>query len=317
MIASIIFFFFGLIDNTYAASVKTNGKQILVNGKPFTVKGVNYSPVPIGVDPETTPPYGDYFTANYSAIYERDLPLLRKMGANTIRLQGWNNAADHQDFLDKAYNDGVNPIFVIATFSMDPSLHPDISSPSTRAKINADFRAMVAAHKGHPAILMWSIGNELNAPEMYGDRLSDLFSLINQMAGEAHQEEGPNFRPVIAPLADIDLINTIANNEPLLSSLDLWGVNIYRGTSFGKLFNDFKAVSTKPLVIIGFGIDAYDENAEDEYENVGIPYQATYAESLWQEITANSKVCSGGIIRAYSDEWWLGKLGNTLGVART
>ena len=39
----------------------------------------------------------------------------------------------------------------------------------------------------------------------------------------------------------------------------------------------------------------------------------TYAESLWKEISANSGVCLGGIIRAYSDEWWLGKFGNTLG----
>ncbi len=313
VISSIVFFFFGLAGNTYATNVRMSGRQILLDGKPFAVKGVGYSPVPIGVDPETTPPYGDYFTSNYSAIYERDLPLIREMGANTIRLLFWNNGNGHRDFLNKAYNDGIKPLYVIITFWMDPVLYPDISSPDAREKIKADFRALVTAYKTHPAILMWSIGDELNSPKMYGDKLGDLLSLINEMAHEAHKEEGAYYHPVTTPLADIDLINTIVTYEPLMPDLDIWGANIYRGSSFGTFFSDFKAISAKPLIILGFGIDAYDENAEAEYENIGIPYQAAYAESLWKEISANSGGCLGGIIRAYSDEWWLGKFGNTLG----
>src|SRR5665647_826746 len=73
-------------------------RRILVDGLPYEMKGVGYAPTPIGVDPEVTPPYGDYFTSDYSSIYMRDLPLLREMGANTIRLWGWNNNANHTDF---------------------------------------------------------------------------------------------------------------------------------------------------------------------------------------------------------------------------
>ena len=40
-----------------------------------------------------------------------------------------------------------------------------------------------------------------------------------------------------------------------------------------------------------------------------MPYQATYAQSLWKEIEANGDVSVGGVIRSYSDEWWLGKYG--------
>ena len=297
----------GLIGNASATNVNINGRQILVNGEPFTIKGVGYSPVPIGVDPETTPPYGDYFTSNYSTIYNRDLPLLRQMGANTIRLWGWNNTSDHTDFLNKAYNNGVDPIYVIVTFWMGPSVYSDISSPSGRTQIKANFRAMVSAHKNHPAILMWSIGNELNASWMYRDRLNDLFSLINEMAEDAHQEEGSNYHPVVTPLLDSNLINTITAYDPSLTSLDMWGVDVYRGQSFGTLFDDYKAVSNKPLLILEFGIDAYDNQHNDEYENVGLPYQAIYAEALWKEIEANSDVCPGGSIMVYSDEWWKGK----------
>lgn len=145
-------------------NVAINGRQILVNGLPFIVKGIGYSPIPIGVEPWSAPPYGDYYTADKSFVYERDLPLLRQMAANTIRLWGWNNTANHNDFLDKAYNNGVNPIYVIVSFWMRESVYPDISSPAARARIKADFRNMVALHKNHPAVLMWAIGNELNAP---------------------------------------------------------------------------------------------------------------------------------------------------------
>jgi RHS repeat-associated protein len=196
---------------------------------------------------------------------------------------------------------------------MDPQLYPDISSPEARQNIKSEFRAMVAAYKDHPSVLMWSIGNELNSPSAYGDKLNDLFTLINEIAQEARAEEGTNYHPVTTPLADINLIETIATYEPLTPNLDSWGANIHRGASFGTLFNDFKKASSKPLIITGFGIDAYDERVEDEYEKVGIPYQADYAELLWKEIQANWDVCPGGVVRAYTDEWWLGNYGNTLG----
>jgi hypothetical protein len=70
----------------------------------------------------------------------------------------------------------------------------------------------------------------LNGPEMYGDRLGNLFRLINELANQAHEEEGVGYHPVTTPLADIDLINTISTYEPLTTDLDIWAANIYRGS---------------------------------------------------------------------------------------
>lgn len=299
-------------EPAFSTTVIISGRQILVDGVPFTIKGVGYAPVPICIDPTTTPPYGDYFTSNYSYIYNRDLPLLRQMGANTVRLWGWNNQSDHTDFLDRAYNDGINPIYVIVTFWMEPRYYDICNSSYARDSAKEDFSQMVAAHKNHPAVLMWSIGNEMNASWMYGGCLDILFNLIDEMAQEAHEEEGQNIHPVTTPLVDdIDLINTIATYDPLMAHLDVWSVQVYRGSSFGSLFTDYAAVSERPLAILEYGIDAYACDEGDEYENVGTPYQATYAEALWKEIEANSDVCSGGSIMAYSDEWWKGKYGQS------
>ena len=288
--------------------VTVSSRKVFVNGKSFTVRGVGYAPTPIGGDPETAPPHGDFFTSSYSTIYNRDLPLLRQMGANTIRLWGWKHDGDHSDFLDAAYNNGIRPIYIIVSYWLDASR--DISDPTVRQAIKAEFTQMVAIHKNHPAVLMWAIGNELNAPWMFGDS-DDLFSLIDEMAGAAHTEEGDNYHPVTTPLADSNLINTITNRDSEVPHLDAWSVQVYRGSSFGSLFSDYAMASDKPLVITEYGIDAYDDENKDEYENLGTPYQAIYAESLWNEIVANSDICSGGSIMAYSDEWWKGKHGQS------
>ena len=178
-------------------TVKISNKKLFVNGSPFTVKGVVYSPTPIGDDPDTMEPYGDYFTSTHSGLYTRDLPFLRQMGANTVRLERWGSQADHRDFLDKAYNDGVNPIYVIAGYWINAGLDIDPGSPANmRSQIKADFRGMVAAHKGHPAILMWSIGSDLNAPGMYEGNLGNLFSLINEMASKPMPRKGIIITPL-------------------------------------------------------------------------------------------------------------------------
>ncbi|MEM2875220.1 MAG: hypothetical protein QW567_04310, partial [Candidatus Hadarchaeales archaeon] len=58
--------------------VTVSGRQLLVNGSPFTVRGACYSPTPAGNGP-------DFFWWADPDIYENDFENLRSMGANTIR----------------------------------------------------------------------------------------------------------------------------------------------------------------------------------------------------------------------------------------
>jgi hypothetical protein len=82
MVVLMTLFIFGVARNGHATKIEINQGHLWVNGESFTIKGVGYSPIPIGIDPETTPPYGDYFTSDYSPIYERDLALLRQVVKN-------------------------------------------------------------------------------------------------------------------------------------------------------------------------------------------------------------------------------------------
>ncbi len=297
----------GITVHVYAytpSTISISGRSLVVNSQSFTIRGINYSPVPIGQDPYN-PPYGDYFTSAYSAIHTRDLTQIRQMGANSIRLWIWDTEADHKDFLDLAYNSGTSPIYVIAGYNINPGL--DLSSQTIRGMIKEDFRAMVQTHKDHPAILIWAIGNDLNAAGNYSTSLGSLFSLINEMAGEAHALDP--YHPVMMPLADETLIETITAYNASVPALDIWSANVYRGNSFGSLFSTYQAASSKPLLITGYGIDAYNDTTMAEDQTA----QADYAAALWNEIVANSATSIGGLLTEYSDQWWAGMLSTDTG----
>lgn len=87
-----------MLDAASARRAEVIGRQLFLEGKPTLLKGVCYSPVPIN-ESVYFPPYGDYFTADYSFIWLRDLPLIKAMGANILRIYGWREENDHSDFL--------------------------------------------------------------------------------------------------------------------------------------------------------------------------------------------------------------------------
>lgn len=272
-------------------------RQILINGDIFFIKGVGYAPVPIGDNPNKRG-NADYFTSDYEDIYNRDLLLIRQMGANTIRLWGWRNNENHSDFLSKAYNNGKGPIYIIVGFWINSE--SNLSSPDIREEIKSDFKKMVSKNKDNPAILMWVIGNELNRGRNK-EELDDIFSLINEMAGDAHLEEGDNHRPVTTTLQDTNIIGSIRDYDQKMDNLDIWSAQLYRGKTFGRFFKDYSEVSSKPLIITEFGIDAYDERRNIENEEI----QSKYIESLWNDIVNNSNMTIGGAVTTYSDGWWI------------
>lgn len=274
-------------------------RQLSINGEPSIIKGVGYSPVPIGSNKGK-----DYYTVKYKNIYNRDLPIIRKMGANTLRLWGWDNDADHTDFLNKMYNNGKDPIYLIASFWINAETN--ISSPEVRNQLKVDFRKMVAKHKNHPAILMWAVGNELNAQWKHDkNKMDDLFSLIDEMAKEAHLEEGANYHPVTTTLVDANVTETIATYDSKMTNLDVWSVQLYRGKDFGSYFKEYRTISSKPTAILEFGIDAYDEKNNREYEDK----QAEYISSLWGHLENNFDTAIGGAVMTYSDGWYKGGIG--------
>src|SRR6266516_7541506 len=106
----VIILFVTALTSPYATSavVTANGFQLKLNGQPFVVKGMNYSPVPIGAAPRYIP-YGDYFIPYYANVWKLDLDKMREAGINAIKLHADNpdlnasapgSAGNWKNFLD-------------------------------------------------------------------------------------------------------------------------------------------------------------------------------------------------------------------------
>lgn len=275
--------------------VRVEGRQLLVDGQPFQVRGVGYSPVPIGkrVSEVATTMYSD------PAIWGRDLPVLRAMHANTIRT--WGEVTSHE-LLRAAYNDGHDPIYAIMGFWVEPSR--DLHDPAVRADIIAQFRRYVAEYKDEPGVLMWGVGNEVNMG--YMGAKSDWYSLLNDLGWAAYEVEGAAYHPVATANWEIlGIGDALAGaSDADLPNLDVWGLTAYRGRDFGDLFAAYPARSAKPLWIAEFGVDAWDRHAGAENPAA----QADYDGALWDALAAHPDLCLGGTVMAYMDEWW--KAGN-------
>jgi mannan endo-1,4-beta-mannosidase len=285
------------VKNISTGPVQIVGRNLLVDGNDYTVKSIGYGPVPIGQNPE----WG-YDITVHSELRDRDFPYLREMNANTIRT--WGKVGE-VEFLDDAWNNGTDPIRVIMGYWMG-SYDIDYTDEATRASIKSDFDNYVKAYKDHPAVLVWAIGNEENHFYAGGDNLKHeaYFSLLNQMAESAYEIEGASYHPVMAISLEFpNEMNTIGNaaggaDDASIPYIDMWGINHYPGSTFGNFFNTYQTKTSKPLIISEYGIDAFNNTDEEEYEST----QAEWTINLWNEI--DSSIAVGGSLMEYSDEWW-------------
>ena len=290
--------------------------------KPFFIKGVGYQPTPIGRHPSDWGwPYGDPRNNNIyddSAILNRDFSKLQIMNANTIRLWKGNDTQQINRFPNKLtlrtlilaskYN-----LKIIAGYWVDDLTFDRGDNIVGRQEIIDLFVDYVNSFKQYSAILLWAIGNENNYNKIDGKPMSvhqlrSWYSLVNDMARAAHEAEGDGFHPVAVVNGDIEHIGDAAYgaSDEQLSSLDIWGVNVYRIGSFKMLFGDYQRKSRKPLWISEFGRDAWhirnSKDPDDGYEDQDS--QSDWDAAIWDQIVENIPLTIGGTVMEYSDEWW-------------
>ncbi|MFH1210075.1 MAG: glycoside hydrolase family 2 TIM barrel-domain containing protein [archaeon] len=275
----------------------------------FKIKGVGYNAVPIGQNPD----WG-YILFNDPQIVNmanRDFSFLRDMNANTIRT--WSKA-NNIGFLNAAYNNNNKPIRIIMGYWIDPTYSPiypgqnvNYNDNATRQYYINDFRNYVASYKNHPSVLMWVLGNENNL--FYQGNIADFYSLCDEMAQAAYIEEGDDYHPVAIINGNLFNIgnSNVHADDVSLSYVDVWGTNVFPGYSFldQNYFNQYSPLSSKPLYISEFGIDAWHTN---DMQNPGNGYldeetQTDWDLHSWQELS-DCSVCIGGTFMEYSDEWW-------------
>ena len=255
--------------------IAIDGRRLLVDGVPFHIRGVCWNPVPLG---GTHPADLDY-----AGAVEEDAELMEAIGINVVRTY---EPLTERGVLDTLQEHGIRVLNSVYVYGGDAA-----SVVTARVNSVAD----------HPAILGWVLGNEWNYNGLYVDLShADALARLNEAATLIRAADTTH--PIITVYGEVPTVATI----DAMPQVDIWGINAYRGISFGDLFDVWAERSEKPMFLGEYGADAYNANT-DAYDPAS---QAMAVRALTEEIAEHGSafetngVAVGGTIFEWSDEWW-------------
>ncbi len=297
---------------------KSDGYRLLVDGKPFTVRGVCYSPIPVGKD------YEYNYWGDPGKPWLVDGKLMKEMGVNTVRFYRiGKNPAEVRTVMDGLYrNYGIRSTVgsYLGFWNWPP---PNYTDEEFRKKVKTEVLEMVRLYKDSPGVLMWVLGNEnnysfdRNIQRWSSDAIDALpdpearrrekariyYSFVNELAKEIKKID-PN-RPVVMGVGETTSLD-IAN--PVCPDIDVIGMIAYRGPSFGNLFRQVRDKFDKPVLMIEYGADSFNAATREPDET----NQAEFIKLQWQDIQRNLAGGKGvgnvigGTLFEWTDEWWKG-----------
>ncbi len=154
-----------LIDRFGFREVKTQGKAILLNGRPLRIRGLCRH--------EDHPQYG--CALPYAAM-TADLELIRHLGANSVRTSHYPNDEVFLDLCDEL------GILVWEENHARGLSEENMRNPNFQPQAEAVIREMIAAHYNHPSIYIWGILNECASNCEYGrECFARQFALIKEL----------------------------------------------------------------------------------------------------------------------------------------
>jgi len=300
----------------YVQRLRNGHFRLIVNKKPFIIKGVVYNPIPIGES------YDYDWWSDEHKPWMIDGKLMKEMGINSVRFyQPGKNPEAVKKVIDDLYkNFGIYTIMGHwLGFWNYPC--PFYGDKDFREKIKEEVLEMVKLYKDQEGLLFWVLGNENNysfsgqvnpwsneeidkEPDPYKQKIlraKIYYSFVNELAKEIKKID-PN-HPVA--LGNGELIGLDIANQ-YCPDIDIIACIIYRGKTFGNLFNSLKATFNRPIFLSEFGADSYDAYKDKEDQNM----QALFLECQWQQIYQNlagkegAGNCIGGTVFEWSDEWW-------------
>ena len=258
--------------------VSVSGRQILVDGTPYFIKGVCYHPVPKGSNSR------DF------AILDKDLELMKEAGINTIRVY---SPILERSVLDKISKAGIK---VIIGFGFNQGGNHDI--------LSGTFIDYVNEFKEHKAILFWELGNEYNYhPEWFEGNIENWYLALNNAAIQIHKSDLNH--PVATAHGELPDSLSLA----MCTDIDIWGMNVYRWDRPGSVFKEWSEISSKPMYLSEAGTDSYLTISAMDYQQCeNQRAQADAITNILDDVLMNSDICSGVAVFAFNDEWW--KAGN-------
>jgi beta-glucuronidase len=318
----------------YVLQYETGDWELMVDGKPFTLKAVTYSPTKVGESPDdgtqsnwmeqdinkngkADGPYDSFVDRNRNNIQDQDEPtvgdfaLMKDMGVNAIRLYHHPMKVNKEVLRELYKNYGIMVIMgdFLGKYALGSGApwNPgtDYNNEEHKKNMMDSVTKMVEEFKGEPYILFWLLGNE----NVYGyacnaDTEPDaFFKFANEVAVKIKSIDPDH--PVAICSGDILYLDKFGKDAP---DIDIFGANAYRGNyGFGFFWREVKEEADKPAFITEYGCPAYFEGKSEEE---GEEAQADYHRGSWDDIENNMAFnegagnAVGSVAFEWLDEWW-------------
>ena len=235
---------------------------------------------------------------------EKQLDLLKSLGGNSTRIWGADNLST---MLDEAASHGVT---VCAGLWLGHERHGFDYSDAEAVKQQKDnCLDAIRKHKDHPALLIWAIGNEMEAD----GKNPAVWKAIDDIARECKQID-PN-HPTMTVLNEISDIK-VQSIQQYCPHIDIVGINSYGGiTSLAERY--LAAGGKRPYIVTEHGPYGPWEVGKTEW---GAPIEQTstakselYATGYQKAVTDQKYLCLGSYAFLWGDKQettatWFGML---------
>lgn len=252
--------------------VSVDGKFFRLDDRKFWVKGVTYGPF-------APSPTGEPFASPDQT--EKDFRQIVELNANVVRI--YNQPP--QWFLDLASEHGLKLLVDVPW----PKHLCFLDSRKSQAEARRTVRQTVAACRGHPAVLAFSVANEIPADIVRWSGVARVEKFIDQLVAEAK-------------FSDPDCLCTFASFPPteflVPEDADFACFNVYLHQP--KAFENYLArlqtlAGGKPLILGEFGMDSLREGEARKCEFLD-----------WQIELAFRAGLAGTVVFSFTDDWFRG-----------
>lgn len=237
-------------------------KGFFLNGKLTPLRGVSRHQDYLGI--------GNALT---KAHHEKDMELIKEVGANTIRLAHYQHSQEFYDACDEAGMVVWAEIPFISVMNKDPLAHENCRS---------QMKELIIQNYNHPSICFWGISNEIT---IGGERpgLIDNLKDLNQLVKELDSTR----------LSTIAHVSMVPFDSAMHRITDVESYNHYFGWYGGKMTDNEawldKFHEAHPDIVLGLseygaeGIITYHSD-EPKMKDYSEDYQALYHEHMAQII---------------------------------
>src|SRR5437870_13384283 len=259
--------------NALIGRPKVRGKFLYVGTEKFWVRGISYGTFYVDDNGEER---------RTEEMVRRDFTQIAASGFNVVRI----HTGPPRWFLDLALEHGLR-VMVGLNWGEHMAF---LDEPGKVREIEDRVRRWIRTCAGHPAVLCYSIGNEIPASivRWHGRRRVEKF--IERLYRIAKDED---------PDALVTYVNYPSTEYMHLPFLDFPSFNVYLESeqAFENYIARLHSLSQdRPVLLSEIGLDSLRNGEEKQAETLD-----------WQIRTTFRQGCCGVVVFAWTDEWYHGK----------